>query len=177
MLFFLSPFPLFSYVFSLLNLFSQYTKIKRVCLINYAFESVVSELRRNISRSDPHYNSYISRVHDSLLRRALRGEQYLKLYSYHYLINGFAVFVTPQQVKYQTCISKFHHHQDQCHHYYDRHTHHSKCWCCTDDYFLAFYWQKSSLYMIAILFFKLAWAISLTEMQSFPLKTLLFSKK
>lgn len=55
--------------------------------------------RRNISRSDPHYNSYISRVHDSLLRRALRGEQYLKLYSYHYLINGFAVFVTSQQAE------------------------------------------------------------------------------
>jgi hypothetical protein len=42
--------------------------------------------------------SHIARVHDSLLRRALRGEQYLKLYSYHYLVNGFAVLVTPQQV-------------------------------------------------------------------------------
>ncbi|XP_050223650.1 subtilisin-like protease SBT2.3 [Mercurialis annua] len=41
--------------------------------------------------------SYIARVHDSILRRTLRGEKYLKLYSYHYLINGFAVFVTPQQ--------------------------------------------------------------------------------
>lgn len=89
--------PYFS-LFSLLDLFRQFTKIKYVYLTNYAFESVVSELRRNISRSDPHYNSYISRVHDSLLRRALRGEQYLKLYSYHYLINGFAVFVTSQQV-------------------------------------------------------------------------------
>ncbi|KAJ9183381.1 hypothetical protein P3X46_007243 [Hevea brasiliensis] len=42
-------------------------------------------------------DSYITRVHDSLLRRVLRGEKYLKLYSYHYLINGFAVLVTSQQ--------------------------------------------------------------------------------
>lgn len=53
---------------------------------------------RNISRTDPKYGSYIARVHDSLLRRALKGEKYLKLYSYHYLINGFAVLVTPDQV-------------------------------------------------------------------------------
>ncbi|XP_015900722.3 subtilisin-like protease SBT2.2 isoform X1 [Ziziphus jujuba] len=52
---------------------------------------------RNITRTDRRYSSYISRVHDSLLKRALRGENYLKLYSYHYLINGFAVLVTPQQ--------------------------------------------------------------------------------
>lgn len=52
---------------------------------------------RNISRSDKRYGSYIARVHDSLLKKTLRGENYLKLYSYHYLINGFAVFVTPQQ--------------------------------------------------------------------------------
>ncbi|KAE8726734.1 putative ribose-5-phosphate isomerase-like isoform X1 [Hibiscus syriacus] len=30
-------------------------------------------------------------------RRALRGEKYLKLYSYQYLVNGFAVFITPEQ--------------------------------------------------------------------------------
>ncbi|CAN1328081.1 Subtilisin-like protease SBT2.2 [Linum perenne] len=41
--------------------------------------------------------SYVGRVHDSLLRKALKGEKYLKLYSYHYLVNGFAAFVTPQQ--------------------------------------------------------------------------------
>ncbi|TYI26545.1 hypothetical protein ES332_A05G120500v1 [Gossypium tomentosum] len=52
---------------------------------------------RNNSRYHPSSGSYISRVHDSLLRRALRGEKYLKLYSYHYLINGFAVLVTPEQ--------------------------------------------------------------------------------
>ncbi|XP_022845874.1 subtilisin-like protease SBT2.2 [Olea europaea var. sylvestris] len=51
----------------------------------------------NISRTDRHRGSYVARVHDSLLRRVLRGEKYLKLYSYHYLINGFAVLVTPQQ--------------------------------------------------------------------------------
>ncbi|CAN6689342.1 unnamed protein product [Malus baccata var. baccata] len=53
---------------------------------------------RNISRTDRRYSSYIARVHDSLLRRVFRGEKYLKLYSYHYLINGFAVFVTQDQV-------------------------------------------------------------------------------
>ncbi|KAL5577847.1 hypothetical protein UlMin_019546 [Ulmus minor] len=52
---------------------------------------------RNITKTDRRYGSYIARVHDSLLRRALRGENYMKLYSYHYLINGFAVLVTPEQ--------------------------------------------------------------------------------
>ncbi|KAL0363699.1 UNVERIFIED_CONTAM: Subtilisin-like protease SBT2.2 [Sesamum calycinum] len=52
---------------------------------------------RNTSRTGGHHGSYIDRVHDSLLRKALRGEKYLKLYSYCYLINGFAVLVTPQQ--------------------------------------------------------------------------------
>ncbi|KAJ8758783.1 hypothetical protein K2173_000504 [Erythroxylum novogranatense] len=52
---------------------------------------------RNNSRSSGNSGSYVARVHDSLLRRVLRGEKYLKLYSYHYLINGFAVLVTPQQ--------------------------------------------------------------------------------
>ncbi|KAL0352725.1 UNVERIFIED_CONTAM: Subtilisin-like protease SBT2.2 [Sesamum angustifolium] len=52
---------------------------------------------RNTSRTGGHHGSYIDRVHDSLLRKALRGEKYLKLYSYRYLINGFAVLVTPQQ--------------------------------------------------------------------------------
>ncbi|KAK9150991.1 hypothetical protein Syun_009300 [Stephania yunnanensis] len=51
----------------------------------------------NNSRSDGHSGSYLSRFHDSLLRRTLRGENYLKLYSYHYLINGFAVLITPGQ--------------------------------------------------------------------------------
>ncbi|KAH6758882.1 Subtilase family protein [Perilla frutescens var. frutescens] len=52
---------------------------------------------RNISRTDRRNGPYIDRVHDSLLRRVLRGEKYLKLYSYRYLINGFAVLVTPPQ--------------------------------------------------------------------------------
>ncbi|KAF5729261.1 subtilisin-like protease SBT2.5 [Tripterygium wilfordii] len=54
---------------------------------------------RNTSRTDKRSGSYIARVHDSLLRRVLRGEKYLKLYSYDFLINGFAVLVTPQQVE------------------------------------------------------------------------------
>lgn len=60
---------------------------------------------RNISRTDWRYGSHISRVHDSLLKRVLRGEKYLKLYSYHYLINGFAVLVTPQQVQHHSRIT------------------------------------------------------------------------
>ncbi|XP_017979147.1 PREDICTED: subtilisin-like protease SBT2.2 isoform X2 [Theobroma cacao] len=54
-------------------------------------------LNRNNSRSHQNSSSYFSRVHDSILRRALRREKYLKLYSYHYLINGFAVLVTTEQ--------------------------------------------------------------------------------
>ncbi|XVF23064.1 hypothetical protein REPUB_Repub13aG0005800 [Reevesia pubescens] len=60
-------------------------------------DSTSGRLNRNNSRSHQSSSSYISRAHDSLLRRALRGEKYLKLYSYHYLINGFAVLVTPEQ--------------------------------------------------------------------------------
>ncbi|XP_042024891.1 subtilisin-like protease SBT2.3 isoform X1 [Salvia splendens] len=52
---------------------------------------------RNTSRTDRGHKPYVDRVHDSLLKRALRGETYLKLYSYRYLINGFAVLVTQQQ--------------------------------------------------------------------------------
>lgn len=66
-------------------------------MTNYAFEYLL----RNVSRSHPGSGSYIARVHDSILRRTLRGEKYLKLYSYHYLINGFSILVTPQQVYYQ----------------------------------------------------------------------------
>ncbi|KAH9795913.1 subtilisin-like protease SBT2.2 [Citrus sinensis] len=54
---------------------------------------------RNVSISHPRSGYNISRVHDSILRRAFKGEKYLKLYSYHYLINGFSVFVTPQQAE------------------------------------------------------------------------------
>ncbi|KAL6546263.1 hypothetical protein OROMI_021984 [Orobanche minor] len=51
----------------------------------------------NVSRTNWRHGSYVDRVHSSLLKSVLRGEKYLKLYSYHYLINGFAVLVTPQQ--------------------------------------------------------------------------------
>lgn len=53
---------------------------------------------RNTSKTDRRHKPYIDRVHDSLLKRVLRGEKYLKLYSYRFLINGFAVLVTQQQV-------------------------------------------------------------------------------
>ncbi|XP_010315640.2 subtilisin-like protease SBT2.2 isoform X2 [Solanum lycopersicum] len=51
----------------------------------------------DLTNQDHMNGSYVSQMHDSLLRRVLRGEKYLKVYSYHYLINGFAVLVTPQQ--------------------------------------------------------------------------------
>ncbi|MCD7465189.1 hypothetical protein HAX54_000754 [Datura stramonium] len=51
----------------------------------------------HISHKHAHNATSTSRMHDSLLRKVLRGQKYLKLYSYHYLINGFAVLVTPQQ--------------------------------------------------------------------------------
>ncbi|XP_008793538.2 subtilisin-like protease SBT2.2 isoform X2 [Phoenix dactylifera] len=53
----------------------------------------------NGSRTDKSYSSYLIHLQDSLLRRALKGENYLKLYSYHYLINGFAVLITNQQAE------------------------------------------------------------------------------
>lgn len=59
--------------------------------------NTLEKSRRNVSRTDRNSASYASRVHDSLLRKVLRGEKYLKLYSYHYLINGFALLVSPQQ--------------------------------------------------------------------------------
>ncbi|XP_058102356.1 subtilisin-like protease SBT2.3 [Magnolia sinica] len=54
---------------------------------------------RNISSSDRRYSSYLVRYHNALLRKVLKGENYLKLYSYHYLVNGFAVLITPPQVE------------------------------------------------------------------------------
>ncbi|QCE13650.1 subtilisin-like protease SBT2.2 [Vigna unguiculata] len=53
----------------------------------------------NITKTDKRDGSYISQVHDSLLKKVLNGEKYLKLYSYHYLINGFAVLVTQKQAE------------------------------------------------------------------------------
>ncbi|KAG7536457.1 Peptidase S8/S53 domain superfamily [Arabidopsis suecica] len=41
----------------------------------------------------------IAQSHDSFLRKTLKGEKYIKLYSYHYLINGFALFVSSQQAE------------------------------------------------------------------------------
>ncbi|KAM0951659.1 putative tripeptidyl-peptidase II [Dioscorea sansibarensis] len=46
---------------------------------------------------DQNYSSHLIRLQDSLLRKVLKGQNYLKLYSYHYLINGFAVLITPTQ--------------------------------------------------------------------------------
>ncbi|XP_027364045.1 subtilisin-like protease SBT2.2 isoform X2 [Abrus precatorius] len=53
----------------------------------------------NVTKTDKRYGSYTARIHDSLLKKVLKGEKYLKLYSYHYLINGFAVLATQQQAE------------------------------------------------------------------------------
>ncbi|KAH1238730.1 Beta-glucosidase 11 [Glycine max] len=45
----------------------------------------------NITKTDKRYGSYISRVPDSLLKKVLNGEKYLKLYSYHYLIKFYSL--------------------------------------------------------------------------------------
>ncbi|XP_039140623.1 subtilisin-like protease SBT2.3 isoform X2 [Dioscorea cayenensis subsp. rotundata] len=47
--------------------------------------------------TDKSYSSHLIHLQDSLLRKALKGQNYLKLYSYHYLVNGFAVLITPTQ--------------------------------------------------------------------------------
>lgn len=54
-------------------------------------------LPRNISGTDRYHGHNIARFHDAILRKVFKGEKYLKLYSYRYLINGFAVLVTPPQ--------------------------------------------------------------------------------
>ncbi|XP_020994979.1 subtilisin-like protease SBT2.2 isoform X1 [Arachis duranensis] len=54
---------------------------------------------RNVTKPVRSHSYYIAQAHDSLLKKVLGGEKYLKLYSYHYLINGFAVLVTPQQAE------------------------------------------------------------------------------
>ncbi|KMZ65832.1 hypothetical protein ZOSMA_30G01120 [Zostera marina] len=43
------------------------------------------------------YTAYLIRRQNTLLRGVFKGESYRKLYSYHYLINGFAILVTHQQ--------------------------------------------------------------------------------
>ncbi|GLJ40174.1 hypothetical protein SUGI_0823960 [Cryptomeria japonica] len=45
------------------------------------------------------YTSYLVRLQDSLLKRTFQRGTYKKLYSYHYLINGFSVLITPQQAE------------------------------------------------------------------------------
>ncbi|XP_062206995.1 subtilisin-like protease SBT2.3 [Phragmites australis] len=54
---------------------------------------------RNGSPKPMNYGSYLVRLQNSLLKRTLRGEHYIKLYSYRYLINGFAIVITPQQAE------------------------------------------------------------------------------
>ncbi|KAG5029618.1 hypothetical protein JHK87_013132 [Glycine soja] len=60
---------------------------------------VHKQRHQNVSKPVMKRGSYFARVHDSLLNKVFNGEKYLKLYSYHYLINGFAVLVTQQQAE------------------------------------------------------------------------------
>jgi hypothetical protein len=59
----------------------------------HSLTATSSQIYRTLNRS-----ASIIRVHDSLLRNVLRKENYLKLYSYHYLINGFSAVLTRKQV-------------------------------------------------------------------------------
>lgn len=45
------------------------------------------------------YISYLSHRQDTLLTETLQAGTYTKLYSYHYLINGFSVAMSPDQAK------------------------------------------------------------------------------
>ncbi|CAN6975120.1 unnamed protein product [Brassica rapa subsp. trilocularis] len=60
----------------------------------HSLTSTSSQTYRTSNRS-----AYLIRVHDSLLRKVLRKENYIKLYSYHYLINGFSAVITQQQAE------------------------------------------------------------------------------
>ncbi|CAA6657950.1 unnamed protein product [Spirodela intermedia] len=72
---------------------------------------------RNASRPDGSYGKNLIRLHDSLLRRVLKGQNYLKLYSYRYILNGFAVLVTAQQARGGECGGGF-----LCAHRHDPHS-------------------------------------------------------
>jgi hypothetical protein len=61
-------------------------------------ECLVFFRHQNVTKTDKKRGFNIAQVHDSLLKKVFKGETYLKLYSYHYLINGFAVLVSQQQV-------------------------------------------------------------------------------
>ncbi|CAN8290600.1 unnamed protein product [Cochlearia groenlandica] len=54
--------------------------------------STSSQIYRTLNRS-----ASIVRFHDFLLRKVLKKENYNKLYSYHYLINGFSAVLTREQ--------------------------------------------------------------------------------
>ncbi|CAH2034553.1 unnamed protein product [Thlaspi arvense] len=58
----------------------------------HGLASTSSQIYRTLNRS-----ASIIRVHDSLLRNVLRKENYIKLYSYHYLLNGFSAVITRKQ--------------------------------------------------------------------------------
>ncbi|XP_021310797.1 subtilisin-like protease SBT2.3 isoform X2 [Sorghum bicolor] len=58
--------------------------------------SVLTKPRQG-SPKPMNYGSYIVHLQNALLKRTLRGEHYIKLYSYRYLINGFAAVITPLQ--------------------------------------------------------------------------------
>ena len=45
------------------------------------------------------YARHLEKKHDMLLGLLFQGGTYTKLYSYRHLINGFAVHVSPEQVK------------------------------------------------------------------------------
>lgn len=44
------------------------------------------------------YSKYLENQHDALLEALFEDGTYKKIYSYHHLINGFAVHTTAEQV-------------------------------------------------------------------------------
>jgi hypothetical protein len=53
----------------------------------------------SFSQAVTSYAGHLERKHDMLLGRLFEHGTYNKLYSYRHLINGFAVHISPEQVK------------------------------------------------------------------------------
>lgn len=52
----------------------------------------------NFSEKVTSYSNFLEKQHDALLEALFEEGTYKKIYSYHHLINGFAVHTTAEQV-------------------------------------------------------------------------------
>ncbi|VVA93109.1 unnamed protein product [Arabis nemorensis] len=80
------------YIVTLKHPSSVHSSDKEPSGSKHVLTATSSQIYKTLNRS-----ASIIRVHDSLLRKVLRKENYLKLYSYHYLINGFSAVITREQ--------------------------------------------------------------------------------